>query len=218
MSQRPLHSAAELLRLIHNLVRLGTVAEVDHARARVRVATGEITTAWLPWLEARAGTTRTWSPPTVGEQVVVFAPGGDMVSAVVLAGLYRTQHPAPSGSADVFHAVMPDGAVLEYDHAASHLQATLPGSATLAAQGDVTVTTPAALTATAGGGATLNADTVINGNLTLNGNFSQPGGQTATIAGDVAFTGAVTSDGKDISASHQHSGVQPGSGNTGGVI
>ncbi|MDI5893080.1 phage baseplate assembly protein V [Halomonas rhizosphaerae] len=185
MSQRPLHSAAELLRLIHNLVRLGTVAEVDHARARVRVATGEITTAWLPWLEKRAGTTRTWNPPTEGEQVVVFAPGGDMASAVVLAGLYRTQHPAPSDSADKWHAVMPDGAVIEYNHAASHLQATLPGSATLTAQGDVTVDTPAALTATAGGGATLNADTVINGTLAING-------------------GSVTHNGTDIGDSHQH--------------
>ncbi|MGM0912773.1 MAG: phage baseplate assembly protein V [Pseudomonadota bacterium] len=185
MSQRPLHSAAELLRLIHNLVRLGTVAEVDHTCARVRVATGEITTAWLPWLEERAGTTRTWNPPTVGEQVVVFAPGGDLATAVVLAGLYRNQHPAPSDNADKWHAVMPDGAVIEYDHAASHLQATLAGSATLEAQGDVTVTTPAALTATAGGGATLNADTVINGTLAING-------------------GSVTHNGTDIGDSHQH--------------
>lgn len=199
MSQRPLHSAAELLRLIHNLVRLGTVAEVDHARARVRVATGEITTAWLPWLEERAGTTRTWNPPTVGEQVVVFAPGGDMASAVVLAGLYRTQHPAPSDSADVWHAVMPDGAVIEYDHATSHLQATLPGSATLAAQGDVLVTTPAALTATAGGGATLNADTVINGTLAING-------------------GSVTHNGTDIGDTHKHSGVTSGNATTGGPV
>ncbi|WP_416139075.1 phage baseplate assembly protein V [Halomonas sp. HK25] len=218
MSLRPLHSAAELLRLIHNLVRLGTIAEVDHTAARVRVATGEITTGWLPWVEGRAGTIRTWNPPTLGEQVVVFAPGGDMVAGVVLTGLYRTAHPAPSDSADVWHAVMPDGAVLEYDHAASHLQATLPGSATLDAQGDITVTTPAALNATAGGGATLNADTVINGNLTLNGNFSQPSGQTANMDGDVAFTGAVTSDGKDISSSHQHSGVESGPSNTGEVI
>ncbi|ERS88738.1 phage baseplate assembly protein V [Halomonas sp. PBN3] len=123
MSQRPLHSAAELLRLIHNLIRLGTVAEVDHASARCRVQIGELTTAWLPWLEERAGTTRTWNPPTVGEQVVVFAPGGDMASAVVLAGLYRATHPAPSDSPDVWREVMPDGAVIEYDHAAHRLLA-----------------------------------------------------------------------------------------------
>ena len=54
----------ELLRLIHNLIRLGTIAEVDHARARVRVQSGELLTNWLPWIEARAGTTRDWDPPT----------------------------------------------------------------------------------------------------------------------------------------------------------
>ena len=123
MSQRPLHSAAELLRLIHNLVRLGTIAQVDHAQARVRVTLGEITTGWLPWIESRAGTTRTWCPPTVGEQCAVLAPGGDTVSAVVVTGLYRAAHPAPSDSADKFHATMPDGAVIEYDHAAHRLLA-----------------------------------------------------------------------------------------------
>ncbi|KPN28874.1 baseplate wedge subunit [Halolamina pelagica] len=50
--------------------------------------------------------------------------------------------------------------------------------------------------------------TVINGNLTLNGNFSQLGGQSASIAADVAFTGAVTSNGKDISSHHSHTDVR----------
>lgn len=147
------HGAAELLRLIHNLVRLGTIAEVDHEVARCRVQTGEIVTARLPWLEARAGSTRTWNPPTLGEQVVVLSPGGDPASGVVLTGLYRSQHPAPSASADLWRAELPDGAVLEYDHAESHLKATLPGSAEI----------------TAAGGVTLNADTVINGRLAVNG-------------------------------------------------
>ncbi|GHE20111.1 phage baseplate assembly protein V [Halomonas urumqiensis] len=153
MNQRPLHSAAELLRLIHNLVRLGTIAEVDHNSARVRVAMGELATGWLAWIDGRAGTTRTWNPPTVGEQVVVFSPGGDLSAAVVLTGLYRAQYPAPSASADVFRAVMPDGAVLEYDHAANHLRASLPGSAEISAAA----------------GVTLNADAVINGNVAING-------------------------------------------------
>ncbi|MDL4863270.1 phage baseplate assembly protein V, partial [Halomonas elongata] len=210
MSEHPLHSAAELLRLIHNIARLGTIAAVDHGRARVRVRDGELLTAWLPWVEQRAGTTRTWNPPTEGEQVLLISPGGDPAAAVVITGLYRQAHPAPASTGDVWHTVMPDGAVIEYDHATSHLQATLPGSATLDAQADVTVTTPAKLKATAGSGATINANTVINGNLTLNGNFSQPGGKSASIAADVAFTGAVTSNGKDISSHHNHDRVQSG--------
>ncbi|WP_227369836.1 phage baseplate assembly protein V [Halomonas sp. M20] len=218
MTPNPSHSAAELLRLIHNLIRLGTIAEVDHKAVRVRVAIGELLTDWLPWIEQRAGTTRDWNPPTIGEQAIVFSPGGDIAAAVALSGINSAAHPAPSSSPDKWLRKFPDGAVIEYDHAASHLQATLPGSAGINAQGAVEITTAATLTATASGGATLNANTIINGNLTLNGNFSQPSGQTATMAGDVAFTGAVTSNGKDISANHKHKGVQSGSSNSGGVV
>lgn len=211
-------NTVELTRLLHNLIRLGTIAEVDHAAARVRVESGGLRTDWLPWFQRRAGTTRDWDPPTVGEQVMVFSPGGDPRSGIVLTGIVSDAHPAPANSGDIWRRIMPDGAVLEYDHQASHLQATLPGSASLDAQGDVSVTTAAKLAATAAGGATVNADTVINGNLTLNGNFSQPAGKTATMAGDVAFKGAVTSNGKDISSHHAHDKVEPGSGTSGGVV
>ena len=197
-----MNNVAELLRLIHNLIRTGTIAEVDHAAARVRVKSGALLTDWLPWIESRAGTSRSWNPPTVGEQVMLFSPGGDPAAGLVLTGLFSNAHPTPANSADLWRWIMPDSAVLEYDHAASHLQATLPGSATLAAQGAVSVTTPDKLTATAEGGATINANTVINGNVTINGNLSQPAGKTATMAGDVAFQGAVTSNGKDISSEH----------------
>lgn len=149
---------------------------------------------------------------------MLFSPGGDPAAGVALVGLFSNTHPAPASAANLWRRVMPDGAVLEYDHASHHLQASLPGTAKLDAQGGVTVTTAAKLTATAAGGATVNANTVINGNLTLNGNFSQPAGQTATMAGDVAFTGAVTSNGKDISSGHKHSDVQPGDGLSGGVV
>lgn len=128
MNPHPMHSTAEILRLIHNLIRFGTIAEVDHAAARVRVTSGELLTAWLPWIESRAGTTRSWCPPTVGEQVIVLSPGGDLAAAVVLTGLFRAQHPAPSHSPDLFHAVFPDDASIEYDHAKHRLHAVTGSS------------------------------------------------------------------------------------------
>lgn len=152
-----MNNTAELLRLINNVIRIGTIAEVDHAAARVRVTVGELITAWLPWLESRAGTTRTWSPPTMGEQVVLFSPGGDLAAAVVLAGLYRQTHPAPSGSPGKWHAVMPDGAIIEYDHQAHHLQASLPGSATIKATGAITLESAADINLTAAGNIALSA-------------------------------------------------------------
>ncbi|MGQ7242825.1 phage baseplate assembly protein V [Salinicola sp. V024] len=210
-------NSVEIARLLNNLIRIGTVEKIDHAAARVRVQSGDLLTDWIPWREQRAGKTRTWNPPTKGEQVLLFAPGGEMRGAIVVMGINSSENPPPVNDPNLTHWLMPDGAVIEYDHEASHLRATLPGSASIDAQADVTVTTAAKLTATAKGGAIVNANTVINGNLTLNGNFSQPSGKTATMAGDVKFTGAVTSNGKNISSSHTHDDVQRGSQQSGEV-
>lgn len=38
------------------------------------------------------------------------------------------------------------------------------------------------------------------------------------LAGNFAGTGSMSSNGQDISNNHRHSGVEPGSGNTGGVV
>ncbi len=49
---------AELARLIENLVRLGTVEAVQMKPPRVKVKSGNIVTAWRPWLSLRAGADR----------------------------------------------------------------------------------------------------------------------------------------------------------------
>lgn len=132
----------ELQRLVNNLIRLGTVAQVDHARARVRVQSGELLTGWLLWLEDRAGTTRSWNPPTVGEQVVVLCPGGDPATGVVLGALYRNAHPAPSGEANVIGRWYPDGTHIEYDHESHRLLIDCKGPIEVKATGTVTVDAP----------------------------------------------------------------------------
>lgn len=175
----PMINPAEILRRISNLVRLGSIAQVDHDAARVRVYSGELTTGWLPWIESRAGSIRTWSPPAVGEQVVIFSPGGDMAAAVVLTGIYQAAYPAPSDGAGVWHAVFPDGAVLKYDHEAQHLTANLPGSAEI----------------TAVSGITINADTTINGSVAFNGNSVTHNGKN--IGDDHGHSGVMA--GSDIS-------------------
>ena len=77
-----MNSLAELARLIENLIRLGTVAEVQVEPPRVRVKTGNVTTAWRPWFALRAGEDREWDPPTVGEQVILFSPSGNLAQGV----------------------------------------------------------------------------------------------------------------------------------------
>ena len=180
---------AELLRLLHNLIRLGTIAEVDHRAARVRVRTGELLTDWLPWIEGRAGTTRDWDPPTQGEQVIIFSPGGDPAAGVVLCGLCSNAHPAPADSAALWRRLFPDQGLFEYDHANSVLRIRLPG----------------AIEITAPGGTTWQGNIQHTGELNRQGSYSQQGG-------------GLTHNGKNVGYDHAHVGIQPGPANTQGPV
>ncbi|WP_312382028.1 phage baseplate assembly protein V [Stutzerimonas balearica] len=131
----------DLLRRLENLIRLGTIAAVDHQAARCTVSTGGLSVPNLPWLALRAGDSSDWDPPTVGEQCILVAPSGEPALGVALVGLYSQQRPAPSNSATVRRRKYPDGAVIDYDHATHTLSATLPagGKAKLIAAGGVII-------------------------------------------------------------------------------
>lgn len=110
-----LASIQELARAIRNMVRTGIVVETDPDAGRCRVQTGGIYTDWLQWLTHRAGRSRTWWAPSVGEQVMILAVGGELDTAFVLPGIYSDDNPAPSVSADAWHVEFPDGAVMSYE-------------------------------------------------------------------------------------------------------
>lgn len=131
----------DLLRRLENLIRLGTIAAVDHQAARCTVKSGGLSIPNLPWLAQRAGSSSDWDPPTVGEQCILFSPSGEPAQGIVLVGLYSQQRPAPSNSANLRRRTYPDGAVIDYDHATHTLTATLPGGgkAKLTAPGGVTI-------------------------------------------------------------------------------
>ena len=131
---------ADLARLLENIVRFGTVEAVQMQPPRVQVKSGNITTAWRPWLNLRAGADREWDPPTIGEQVVLLSPSGNLAQGVVLTGLFSDLIPA-NGDRDGLHRrTYRDGAVIEYDSIAKHLRATLPGTAEVTAVGDISLT------------------------------------------------------------------------------
>mgnify|MGYP005845114205 CR=1 FL=1 len=76
-------------RRLAGLVRIGRVTEVDPATARARIALGgQAVSDWLPWTASRAGSISEWSPPAVGEQVVVLSPGGESNQAVIVGSLF----------------------------------------------------------------------------------------------------------------------------------
>ncbi|MCX4025168.1 phage baseplate assembly protein V [Spartinivicinus marinus] len=90
----------ELYRLLVNLIRPGTIHQVDHQRTRVRVQIDQLTTGWLPWLTTRAGHDQSWWAPEVGEQVIVLSPSGELANGFVLPAVCQNKHPTPSHDPD----------------------------------------------------------------------------------------------------------------------
>ncbi|WP_336332312.1 phage baseplate assembly protein V [Pseudomonas putida] len=186
-----MNQIAELARLIENLIRLGTVAEVQIQPPRVRVKTGSISTAWIPWLALRAGTSKDWDPPTLGEQVILFSPSGQLGQAVAVVGLYSDVNPANGDRTGLHRRTYPDGAVIEYDFVAHVLSATLPagGVTNLISKGGIN----------------------IEGSINHKGNYVQEGNQTVT--GKVTVSEDVIAGANSISlVKHRTKGVMPGSG------
>lgn len=201
---------SELDRRVANILRVGTVIELDAANARVKVDMGDLPSEWLPWGTGRAGTTRSWSAPSVGEQVMVFAPSGELADAVVGPSIFQDLHPAPASSGDQEHIVFPDGTTVDYNSASNTLTVTVAGS------GNVVINCKNA-TVNADTGVTLNTpETTCTGNLTVAKNFTMGGtGSKATITGDVEIIGSsLTHNGKNVGSTHTHGGIQPGGSST----
>ncbi|QKV52387.1 phage baseplate assembly protein V [Comamonas antarctica] len=211
----PILVLSELQRLVHNLIRVGSIHSVDHGGpgkpARVRVQIGELVTDWRPYHECRAGGTKTWNPPTAGEQATVLSPSGDLGAAVVLVGLNSTGNPAPSNDPNKTITEYPDGTVVEYDHAAHALLVTLAagGTATLIAPGSVTVDSPEV---------TMTGNCTVDGSLTYKGGMRGSGkasgaGSSADIEGTLSTTQDVVANGISL-AGHVHGEVLRGGDNT----
>lgn len=124
-------NAADFARRLDNLIRLGTIAQIDHDRARCRVRSGELLTDWLPFFSRRAGETRTWCPPTPGEQVAVFCPCGEPAAGFVLTGLYSDHNAAPSTDKEVHMTEWPDGSTETYNHEMHTYELVIPLDGTL---------------------------------------------------------------------------------------
>ncbi len=134
---------AELERRLANVVTIGTVAEVDAAAARVRVRVGDLLSDWRPWLAPRAAGVSVWSPPEVGEQVVLLCPWGDPALGLVLPALWQDAHPAPSASPNRTVVAFDDGTTVEYDRAGARLSVSCVGDVAVTASGAVTLDAPA---------------------------------------------------------------------------
>lgn len=179
---------AEILRLIANLIRLGTIAEIDHAQALVRVATGELLTDWLPWITARAGTTKDWNPPTQGEQVLLLSPSGDLSQAIILLSLNSSANPAPQQSADVWFIQFPDGTSATYNHAQHQLTLDIKGDTALLVTGNQHISIDKDSVITVKGNATFTVEGDMSASVTGTANLSAQGDLTLQSSANINIT------------------------------
>jgi len=180
-----------------SMIRVGTVLSVDLAEARCIVRFGDpddpdpAQTGPIRWLTPRAGLTRVWSPPSVGEQVLLLCPDGQIGAAVAIMGIVQDAFP-PLGSTTAEVIEFADGARITYDPELSELVASLP------AGGKVDIT--------ADGGITLRGDVTIEGNLAVS--------QSATVAETLTADEDMIGGGISLKT-HKHGQVQAGSAQSG---
>lgn len=190
--------SAENNRKIENIVRFGVIAEVDYAKRRAKVQSGNILTDWLPWLAMRAGTTRIWSPVTVGEQCLVIAVGGELTTAAILCGLYTTEFDTPSNNPDEHVIEFADSATICYNQASSSLKVSGISTALFQASTSVTLETPLVH-------CTQNLN--VDGNIAVKQGISAQGGIQAQ--GEISSKADVKASGISL-VNHTHPGDSGG--------
>jgi len=152
----------KLERRVFRLLQPGRIEQAEYATTppRVRVRLADRLSDWVPFVAGRAGNDKSWWPPEVGEEVMVLSPNGEALAAVALAALYHDQRPAPGDRPDLARFTFADGAVFEYDRAASVLSVSLPGEARVQVVGDVTAQVGGNLAATVDGTAEVDAASI----------------------------------------------------------
>lgn len=175
---------------ISNLLRFGYIAEVIGTQCRVQ--TGGVLTDLVGCFVPCAGQHNAWCPLSVGEQVLLLCPEGDLANAVALRGLHSAAFPPPTVDTSICARVFADGTRIQYD---SQLHVL---TATLAQNGQVDITAPSGLT--------LHGPLTIHGAVQVHGN--------ANCSGRVAAEEDVVAAGISL-RSHVHGQVQPGSGLSG---
>ncbi|ENZ8713757.1 phage baseplate assembly protein V [Klebsiella aerogenes] len=133
---------AELIRLLENIGRTGTVTKIDEENWRVRVQSGGLETTWLRWNAQRAGAFKVWVPPSIGEQVWLLCLGGNTDTAIIGGSLYSDDNPAPGATRNEMVVTAPDGARFRYDAEVGALQVAGIKSAVIEASVIVTLDTP----------------------------------------------------------------------------
>nr|WP_282560000.1 phage baseplate assembly protein V [Providencia rettgeri] len=193
------------------MIRIGIVTDVN-AKKGCRVQIGNLETDWLNWVTLRAGSTRTMNAPSVGEQVLILALGGELTTAFVLTGIFSNEHSEPTDSITADHRTYSDGAIIEYEPATGALKATGIKTANIEASEQVSATTKVVIVNASKQINLTTPKVICSQNLTCATLNVTEGGE---MTGNFTHTGgAIKSNGITLH-DHTHGGVRSGGESTG---
>lgn len=212
---------AELNRKLNNLIRLGTLAQLDHDTHQLRVQSGGLLTGWLPWPVEIGRNFKRWRPLRLGTQVVLACPGGDPAQALIIGMLYSDAIDAPSSDDAIDLIEFDDGAVIEHNADTNALRIHSAGDLIFSAAGDISHNA-ANISSTASGDIDQIASSAISQTAA---NISHSGAASAglsapsiPVVGQVAQSGgSLSSNGIDF-GTHVHSDVAEGIDQSGGPV
>lgn len=120
----------EFLRVISNLINIGTIAETKStegkALARVNIANRQ--SDFLPIVSFCNSFKRHFAPVRVGEQVLVFCPQGENSIGFIVRGIFNQNCKEPQGNDTKEIITYEDGVSFSYDTSTSTLEIAAPKS------------------------------------------------------------------------------------------
>lgn len=208
--------ARQLAQSARGIISLGFIRDVGTGENEdlYRVGIDGIVSDWIEAGKTRAGTKRTRSTYTRGEQVLVAAPNGDISQGVIICSINSEQYLPPTEDHELDITAYEDGTVISYHEGTQTLEVLVAGAgvinikcqtANIVAEKQVTIDSP---------------KTIVTGVLEVLGQIigragmavsGGAGGAVATFSGSVNVTGGdVKVDGVGVK-SHVHK--EQGDGN-----
>ena len=171
------YALSDLAKRLSNIIRIGTIFEINHQTAKARVKVGELETDFLPWANSNSGSNNSWNPPEIDEQVIILSPSGDLSQAVILPSLYKNN--ASDSDQNIKSITHQDGSKISFNLASGTLDLDLKGDVTIKVLGNANIEGD-------------NVNITGSSNITLDGNvdLGGSGGQPIARIGDkVEITG-----------------------------
>lgn len=129
-STEPARNAAELERLLNNVIRVATVVQVNHQVKKFRASDGALEFGWLDMPCVIGRNRREWMPMRVGTQVIITSPGGDTKQGKCIGMLYTNTLNSPSDDPNIDLIEWNDGAKIEYNIATGDMHIKAMGKIT----------------------------------------------------------------------------------------